>query len=67
MTAAGQLYSARARYYSPTTERFVSEDPIGLKGGVNVYRYVLSASSVRVVSHFSGGRFGFHRRSMLIV
>src|SRR5207253_489122 len=33
------LYSCRARYYSPTFGRFVSEDPIGFAGGVNVYAY----------------------------
>jgi RHS repeat-associated protein len=32
------LYYYRARYYSPTLERFVSEDPIRLRGGMNVYR-----------------------------
>jgi RHS repeat-associated protein len=31
----------RARYYSPTLQRFISEDPIGLAGGdVNLYAYV---------------------------
>jgi RHS repeat-associated protein len=31
----------RARYYSPTLQRFLSEDPIGLSGGdVNLYGYV---------------------------
>ncbi len=35
------LYYYRARYYSPEMQRFISEDPIGLKGGdVNFYRYV---------------------------
>jgi RHS repeat-associated protein len=33
------LYYYRARYYSPEMQRFVSEDPIGLLGGVNFYRY----------------------------
>jgi RHS repeat-associated protein len=31
------LYYMRARYYDPTTRRFVSEDPIGLEGGINEY------------------------------
>ncbi len=35
------LYFYRARYYSPTLRRFVSEDPIGIAGGVNFYRYTL--------------------------
>src|SRR5207302_5463358 len=35
-----ELYFYRARYYDPVLKRFVSEDPIGLAGGVNQYRYV---------------------------
>ena len=34
------LYYYRARYYSPSLQRFISEDPIGLLGGINVYTYV---------------------------
>ncbi len=34
------LYFYRARYYSPTVQRFISEDPIGMGGGINVYAYV---------------------------
>lgn len=34
------LYYLRARYYDPTVGRFVSEDPIGLSGGLNMYVYV---------------------------
>jgi RHS repeat-associated protein len=34
------LYYYRARYYSPQLGRFISEDPIGLAGGTNVYAYV---------------------------
>ncbi|HLJ27687.1 MAG TPA: RHS repeat-associated core domain-containing protein [Candidatus Angelobacter sp.] len=30
----------RARYYDPTSGRFLSEDPIGFLGGVNFYSYV---------------------------
>jgi RHS repeat-associated protein len=30
----------RARYYSPEMKRFISEDPIGMLGGVNFYSYV---------------------------
>lgn len=35
------LYYYRARYYSPTLQRFISEDPIGFgSGDFNVYVYV---------------------------
>jgi RHS repeat-associated protein len=34
------LYYYRARYYDPVLKRFISEDPIRLEGGLNVYAYV---------------------------
>jgi RHS repeat-associated protein len=34
------LYFYRARYYDPKLKRFISEDTIGLLGGVNKYGYV---------------------------
>jgi RHS repeat-associated protein len=34
------LYYYRARYYSPSLGRFISEDPIGFAGGGNLYTYV---------------------------
>jgi RHS repeat-associated protein len=33
-------YYIRARTYSPALARWLSEDPIGYKGGMNVYAYV---------------------------
>jgi RHS repeat-associated protein len=36
----------RARYYNPTWGRFVSEDPIGLAGGANLYGYAGNAPTV---------------------
>ncbi len=34
------LYYYRFRYYAPYLKRFISEDPIGLLGGLNYYNYV---------------------------
>jgi len=34
-----ELYFHRARYYSPALHRFVSEDPLGLAGGLNIFAY----------------------------
>jgi len=33
------LQYSRARYYSPSLQRFISEDPIGMAGGINLYSY----------------------------
>jgi len=33
------LYYYRARYYDPMEGRFISKDPIGYQGGINVYAY----------------------------
>jgi RHS repeat-associated protein len=38
-TEAG-LYYFRARLYDQTTGRFLSEDPIRFRGGLNFYEYV---------------------------
>ena len=34
------LYYNRARFYNSATGRFISEDPVGLSRGLNLYRYV---------------------------
>ena len=34
------LFYYRARYYMPTCGRFISEDPIGIAGGMNQYAHV---------------------------
>ena len=33
----------RTRYYSPLLHRFISEDPVGLGGGLNFYTYVFDS------------------------
>lgn len=33
------LHYNRWRYYDPGMDRFISSDPIGLRGGLNAYRY----------------------------
>src|SRR5579859_4870525 len=38
------LYFYRARYYNPALQRFISEDPIGFRGGINKYSYVANNS-----------------------
>jgi RHS repeat-associated protein len=36
-----ELYYYRSRYYSPTFQRFIAQDPIGFRGGdINLYSYV---------------------------
>ena len=42
------LMHYRARWYDPQHGRFVSEDPIGLNGGINVYLYVGNNPTNRV-------------------
>lgn len=34
------LYYNRFRYYSPEEAMYISQDPIGIKGGFNLYKYV---------------------------
>jgi RHS repeat-associated protein len=36
----GGLYYYRARHYSPAWGRFLQADPIGARGGINLYAYV---------------------------
>lgn len=42
------LYYYRARYYDSSMGRFISEDPIGLAGGLNEYQYVGAQPTGRI-------------------
>ena len=42
------LYYYRARYHAPTFGRFASEDPIGFRGGINLYAYAEDSPINRV-------------------
>jgi RHS repeat-associated protein len=37
------VYFYRARYYNPTLQRFISEDPIEFAGGFNLYAFVANS------------------------
>jgi RHS repeat-associated protein len=39
-------HNYRARYYDPTRQRFISEDPIGFRGGINVYAYAWNSPAI---------------------
>ncbi len=42
------LYNYRARFYAPEVGRFVSPDPIGVSGGLNLYAYCENSPVNRV-------------------
>src|SRR5271156_4793980 len=42
------LYYYRARYYDPTTGKFLSEDPIHFAGSINFYSYVSNNPVLRI-------------------
>ncbi|MCW5866551.1 MAG: hypothetical protein KIS61_04745 [Candidatus Eremiobacteraeota bacterium] len=44
----GSLLYMCQRWYDPTLRRFISRDPIGFGGGVNLYSYALNNPSIRI-------------------
>ena len=48
MAEPNGFYYMRARYYDPKVGRFISEDPIGFEGGLNLYEYVGSNPVTRL-------------------
>jgi RHS repeat-associated protein len=51
------LYYNRARYYDAVLRRFVSEDPIGLAGGMNLFAYASDPVSLRDPFGLSAGEW----------
>ena len=51
------LYYNRFRYYDPNAGSYISQDPIGLAGGDNLYAYVPNPSSYIDIFGLSGQRW----------
>jgi RHS repeat-associated protein len=49
------LFFNRARFYSPSLQRFVSEDPIEFVGGINLYEYA-GSNPIRYKDPFGWSR-----------
>ncbi len=69
-TDTGLMYYP-ARWYDPAQARFVSEDPIGLEGGINLYAYVANDSvnytdplGLKRLKPYSRTRFRHSARSL---
>jgi RHS repeat-associated protein len=55
---ATKLYYYRNRYYNPTLNRFISQDPMGLAGGMNSYAYA-SGDPISNIDPFGLASCGF--------
>jgi len=54
MTEPNGLYCMMARFYSPIFRRFLSEDPAGFSGGINLFAYA-SGDPVNLIDPFGLG------------
>ena len=59
------LYYNRHRYYDPQQGRYISQDPIGLSGGTNLYGYVTNPTGMVDPLGLSG--FGFNHLEPLSI
>ena len=67
MTEPNGLLHMQARFYSPVFRRFLSEDPAGFAGGINLYAYAMGdpinmidpfgLGAINAVGNFFGGVF----------
>ena len=57
------IYFMRARYFDPTTGRFVSEDPARFPGGINFYTYVEN-NPVNLIDPFGFCPWQVHSRPL---
>ena len=57
MAESNGLYCLQARYYSPVFRRFLSEDPAGFAGGINLYAYT-GGDPVNFMDPFGLGAVG---------
>jgi len=64
MTEPNGLYCMMARFYSPIFRRFLSEDPAGFAGGINLFAYA-SGDPVNLIDPFGLGPVGLLSRQQI--